>query len=111
MLYINLYHDASLLLLFSNILISAASSGFGNTVTNVEISTPINDVCMIQDRRGDTGLMMVAAEETRIQSFYLPSLGPAPKWCSFLDTITEELEESDGRSLYTHMYRCCTHGC
>jgi hypothetical protein len=73
------------------------STGFGNTVTNIEISTPINDLCMIRDRRGDTGLMMVASEETRIQSFYLPALGPAPRWCSFLDTITEELEEGDGR--------------
>lgn len=25
----------------------------------------------------------------------LQSLGPAPKWCSFLDSLTEELEETN----------------
>lgn len=26
-------------------------------------------------------------------AFYCPSLGKAPRWCSFLDNVTEELEE------------------
>ena len=26
-------------------------------------------------------------------AFFVPALGPAPKWCSFLDNLTEELEE------------------
>lgn len=30
-----------------------------------------------------------------MESFYLPKLGIAPKWCSFLESITEELEERD----------------
>lgn len=30
-----------------------------------------------------------------MQTYYVPSVGPAPKWCSFLDNITEELEESE----------------
>jgi ribosome biogenesis protein ENP2 len=30
----------------------------------------------------------------------LQSLGPAPKWCSFLDNLTEELEESDVVAVY-----------
>ena len=63
-------------------------------VTNIEPSADANDVCMVRDRRGDTGLMLVAAEQSRILSYYLPELGPAPRWCSFLDVITEELEES-----------------
>ena len=25
-------------------------------------------------------------------SFFFKSMGPAPKWCSFLDNLTEELE-------------------
>lgn len=25
--------------------------------------------------------------------YYIPALGPAPKWCHFLDNITEELEQ------------------
>ena len=32
--------------------------------------------------------------------FYVPSLGPAPKWCSFLDHLTEELEESTHQNAY-----------
>ena len=27
-------------------------------------------------------------------TYFVPQLGPAPSWCSFLDSITEELEES-----------------
>jgi ribosome biogenesis protein ENP2 len=30
----------------------------------------------------------------------LQSLGPAPKWCSFLDSLTEELEEKHMDTLY-----------
>jgi ribosome biogenesis protein ENP2 len=33
-------------------------------------------------------------------SYYVPALGPAPRWCSFLDGITEELEEEVGGSVY-----------
>ena len=30
-----------------------------------------------------------------MQQYFVPSLGPAPTWCSFLETLTEELEEAD----------------
>merc|ERR1719188_2654879 len=36
----------------------------------------------------------------RLQVHYLPALGPAPRWCSFLDTITEELEETSSVDVY-----------
>lgn len=45
-------------------------------------------------------LVMVAAEQSRVLSYYMPALGPAPRWCSFLDTITEELEESTSETVY-----------
>lgn len=32
--------------------------------------------------------------------YFVPSLGPSPKWCYFLDSITEELEESDQPAVY-----------
>lgn len=35
-----------------------------------------------------------------IIEFFLQSLGPAPRWCSFLDNLTEELEESDILAVY-----------
>ena len=41
----------------------------------------------------DSGLLFVAAEQPRILSFFIPSLGAAPRWCGFLDNLAEELEE------------------
>ena len=32
--------------------------------------------------------------------YYLPSLGLAPKWCHFLDNLTEELEENPNPEIY-----------
>src|SRR5437660_2416794 len=29
-----------------------------------------------------------------MHTFFITELGPAPKWCSFLDNLTEEMEES-----------------
>ena len=34
------------------------------------------------------------------QVFYVPAWGLAPKWCSFLDQLTEELEETATPSAY-----------
>ena len=40
--------------------------------------------------------MFVAAEQPKILSFFIPALGTAPRWCSFLDNLAEELEEEKG---------------
>jgi ribosome biogenesis protein ENP2 len=69
------------------------SGGSQGTVTNLETPAPANDVLCVRDGRGDTGLVLVAAEQPRVLSYYVPALGPAPRWCSFLDVVTEELEE------------------
>nr|CEL64340.1 TPA: Nucleolar protein 10 [Neospora caninum Liverpool] len=45
-----------------------------------------------------SGLCFTAGEQKRMGVYFLPALGIAPRWCSFLDTITEELEESGGIS-------------
>jgi NUC153 domain len=42
-----------------------------------------------------SGLLLCATDQPKMDSFYLPALGVAPKWCSYLDNITEELEERD----------------
>lgn len=39
-------------------------------------------------------------EGQKVYTYYLPALGPAPKWCSFLDNITEELEETETAAVY-----------
>ncbi|OTF70299.1 nucleolar protein 10-like protein [Euroglyphus maynei] len=48
----------------------------------------------------NSGMMFVANESQKILTYYIPAIGPAPKWCSFLDRITEELEESNENVIY-----------
>lgn len=68
----------------------------GNIVATVEPPSDINDLCLQQD----TGFFMLSNEGVQIQSYYVPLLGPAPKWCSFIDNLTEELEESKSSHVY-----------
>jgi len=35
-----------------------------------------------------------------MHAYYVPSMGPAPYWCSFLDNLTEELEEGKQSTVY-----------
>ena len=35
-----------------------------------------------------------------LQAYFIPSLGPAPRWCSFLEGLTEELEETAAPAVY-----------
>jgi hypothetical protein len=44
----------------------------------------INDVCVLKD----SGLLMLALDAPRLQNYFIPALGPAPRWCSFLDNLT-----------------------
>lgn len=48
----------------------------------------------------NSGLFFLAQESTKIQTYFVPSLGPAPKWASFLDSLTEELQESTTETVY-----------
>lgn len=45
---------------------------------------------------------MIANEGIQMTTYYIPQLGPAPRWCSFLENITEELEDSasGARTIY-----------
>lgn len=33
-------------------------------------------------------------------AYYIPQLGPAPKWCRFLDNMTEEMEDGQEELMY-----------
>ncbi len=68
----------------------------GEMLTNLEMPAHISDALMIPS----SGMMMIAGERSKIKPLYIPALGPAPKWCSFVDTITEELEEIKKFSVY-----------
>jgi ribosome biogenesis protein ENP2 len=43
----------------------------------------------------NSGLILCATSDPRMQAFYCPAIGTAPRWCSFLENITEELEEEN----------------
>uniref|UniRef100_A0A7N8XYX8 Nucleolar protein 10 n=1 Tax=Mastacembelus armatus TaxID=205130 RepID=A0A7N8XYX8_9TELE len=45
-------------------------------------------------------MLFTANEDPKMNTFYIPALGPAPRWCSFLDNLTEELEESPESTVY-----------
>lgn len=44
----------------------------------------INDLCVFSD----SGLMLLALDSSQIPSYFIPALGPAPKWCSYLENLT-----------------------
>jgi len=44
----------------------------------------INDICAFSG----SGLMLLALDCGQIPSYFLPALGPAPKWCSYLENLT-----------------------
>jgi len=68
----------------------------GKPVTAVEDESDFNDLCLVPN----TGMFFVANEDKKILPYYIPSMGPAPRWCSFLDNLTEELEETDVQTMY-----------
>ena len=44
----------------------------------------------------------MANEGMPMHTYYIPNLGSAPNWCSFLDNVTEELEEKPSDSIYSN---------
>lgn len=53
--------------------------------------TNINDV----HHYPGSGLVFAAVEGTQMCAWYVPALGPAPKWCSFIDSLTDEMDGID----------------
>ncbi|KAJ0410701.1 hypothetical protein ATCC90586_008286 [Pythium insidiosum] len=72
----------------------------GDIFTNVETPAEVRDVCVVEGSQGKSGVLLVAGEQERVMSYYIPELGIAPKWCSFLDSLTEELEEEAQSTVY-----------
>ena len=68
----------------------------GNLLTTVEMSggVELNHVNMGAGEFGaDDGFLLCSVEDRQMQSFFIPSLGPAPRWATFLENLTEEMEE------------------
>lgn len=68
----------------------------GTNFASVTPSTHINHLHHVPG----SGMIMLANEGIQMTSYYIPQLGPAPRWCSFLDNITEEMEEQTVRNVY-----------
>lgn len=64
--------------------------------TFIEPKYEINDVTPYPD----SGLLFMALENAKVGAYFVPSLGIAPKWCSFLENMTEELEETVNDTVY-----------
>lgn len=57
--------------------------------TSVEPAVDLNCVAWCKD----SGMLLTANEGRQQHAFFIPQLGPAPKWCSFLDNMVEEMAE------------------
>lgn len=77
----------------------------GEGMTSIEPQPPsvqkdnktcINDICLFPE----SGLMLLAMDCSQIPSYFIPALGPAPKWCSYLENLTEEMEEGAQTTIY-----------
>ncbi|CCK70120.1 ribosome biosynthesis protein ENP2 KNAG_0D03740 [Huiozyma naganishii CBS 8797] len=75
----------------------------GSAYASMEPSVDINDIEHVKG----TGMFFTANEGIPMHTYYIPNLGPSPRWCSFLDSITEELEEKPSDSVYSN-YRFIT---
>ena len=64
--------------------------------TSITPATDLNDVHHL----AGSGLIMTANEGIQMATYYIPQLGPAPRWASFLENITEEMEDQTTRSMY-----------
>lgn len=61
----------------------------GSPWTSVEPAVDLNCVAWCKD----SGMLLTANEGRQQHAFFIPQLGPAPKWCSFLDNLVEEMAE------------------
>ena len=68
----------------------------GQPYTSIESEAELNEIVAYEG----SGLIFMSNEQPKMQVHYIPTLGPAPKWCSFLDNITEEIEENAVTAIY-----------
>ena len=58
----------------------------GKNYVSIEMAADVNDVCLVPN----SGLFFVANESQKMFTYFIPEMGTAPSWCSYLDTITDE---------------------
>lgn len=78
---------------------SNSDTSLGSIVANVEGTGKFSNFIMAGDEKdpngNQSGLLLCTTDQPKLECYYIPKVGLAPKWCSFLENITEELEERD----------------
>ncbi|XP_063080309.1 nucleolar protein 10, partial [Engraulis encrasicolus] len=93
---LNFHDQLDLVISADSKIIKMWNKDTGKIFSTVEPQTNINDVCMYPN----SGMLFTANEDPKMNTLYIPALGPAPRWCSFLDNLTEELEENPESTVY-----------
>ncbi|XP_066453384.1 nucleolar protein 10 [Eleutherodactylus coqui] len=91
------FHDPLELIISSDSrIIKMWNKDNGKVFTSIEPKANINDICLYPN----SGMLFTGNEAPKMNVYYIPALGPAPRWCSFLDNLTEELEENPESTVY-----------
>ncbi|XP_063850425.1 nucleolar protein 10-like [Scylla paramamosain] len=91
------FHDTSgMVLSMSSKVVKIWEKATGEPHTSIESGVDYNDLCVVPQ----SGMLFLATEDTKMQTYFLPSLGAAPRWCSHLDALIEELEEEEAPTQY-----------
>eukprot|EP00796_Vickermania_ingenoplastis_P000328 gene328-182_t len=80
----------------------------GANFTSVEAPATITDFCVLRGQHNmvepfrcdDSGVLAICCDTPRVQVHFIPQLGAAPRWATFLENLTEELEEKDLTTVY-----------
>ncbi|OHT09020.1 nucleolar protein 10-like [Tritrichomonas foetus] len=73
----------------------------GKFYTSFETKSQLNHMIPFPD----SGLIFAATDAQKVQTMFIPELGPAPRFASFLENLINdvEAEEQDGTPLYENM--------
>ena len=76
------------------------TNNIGGIVATIQAESNLCHIAMIgdtSDPNGDrSGLLLGASSgQSKVQAYYVPGVGRAPRWCSFLDGVAGEMEEDD----------------
>ncbi|ORC87553.1 uncharacterized protein TM35_000211590 [Trypanosoma theileri] len=80
----------------------------GSNFTSIETPADITDFCLLRSQHNmvepyecsDSGVVCICCDTPRVQVHFIPQLGVAPRWASFLELLTEELEEKEVTTVY-----------
>ncbi|XP_042875131.1 nucleolar protein 10-like [Penaeus japonicus] len=90
------HNSAKMVVSMSSKIVKIWDKETGAPHTSIESEVDFNDLCLVPD----SGMLFLATEDVKLQTYFLPSLGTAPRWCSHLDALIEELEEEEAPSQY-----------